>query len=70
MTARLAAPRLSRSVAFESPIENPSGEKVKLWLEPESETPLAPGPASVHSGVSTPRRRMVRATGSTDRMTT
>lgn len=69
MTARLAAPRLSCSVAFESPIEKPSGEKVKLWLE-ESETPLAPGPASVHNGVSSPRRRMVRATGSTDKMTT
>ena len=66
MTVRVALPRVSRMVALERPIENPSGENVNWRREPARETRCATGPASDQLGVVRPRRRMVRVRESTE----
>ena len=69
-TARVAEPLPSRSVAFEKPSVNPSGEKVKVRVPPARETRLWSGPGADQSGVGRPRGRMVSASESTVSTTT
>jgi len=55
-TVRVADPLLRRSEALESPSEKPSGEKVKDFDGPTSDTLESAGPLSAHRWAVDPRR--------------